>query len=78
MTNKNTRTFTPSDDALILEQPFTGIDLKTLAKKIRTSQEMLIRRANELGVSLAISDDYDGAREHAVAAINPSTRYLNG
>ena len=60
MTNKNTRTFTPSDDALILEQPFTGIDLKTLAKKIRTSQEMLIRRANELGVSLAISDDYDG------------------
>ena len=34
MTNKNTRTFTPADDALILEQPFTGIDLKMLAKKI--------------------------------------------
>ena len=61
MTNKNTRNFTPSDDALIL-QPFTGIGLKTLAKMIRTSQEMLIRRAGELGVSLAISDDYDGAR----------------
>ena len=45
MTNKNTRTFTPADDALILEQPFTGIDLKMLAKKIRISQEMLIRRA---------------------------------
>ena len=62
MTNKNTRNFTSSDDALILQQPFTGIDLKALAKKIRTSQEMLIRRANELGVSLAVSDDYDGAR----------------
>ena len=62
MTNKNTRTFTPADDALILEQPFTGIGLKTLARRIRTSQEMIIRRAGELGVSLAISDDYDGAR----------------
>ena len=61
MTNKNTRNFTPSDDALILQQPFTGIGLKTLAKMIRTSQEMLIRRADELGVSLAISDDYDEA-----------------
>ena len=60
MTNKNTRNFTSSDDALILQQPFTGIGLKTLAKRIRTSQEMIIRRAGELGVSLAISDDYDG------------------
>ena len=58
MTNKNTRNFTPSDDALILQQSFTGIG----SKMIRTSQEMLIRRAGELGVSLAISDDYDGAR----------------
>jgi hypothetical protein len=63
MTNKNTRNFTPSDDALILQQPFSGIGLKTLAKMIRTSQEMLIRRAGELGVSLATNDDYDGARE---------------
>ena len=37
MTNKNTRNFTSSDDALILQQPFTGIGLKTLAKRIRTS-----------------------------------------
>ena len=43
MTNKHTRNFTPSDDALILEQPFTGIGLKTLAKRICTSQEMIIR-----------------------------------
>ncbi|MGA7406224.1 MAG: hypothetical protein WBW67_15735 [Pseudolabrys sp.] len=62
MTNKNTRNFTSSDEALILQQPFTGIGLKTLAKRIRTSQEMIICRAGELGVSLAISDDYDGAR----------------
>ncbi|MGB3656964.1 MAG: hypothetical protein WBA14_03410 [Pseudolabrys sp.] len=62
MTNKNTRNFTSSDDALILEHPFTGIGLKTLARRIRTSQEMIIRRAGELGVSLAISYDYDGAR----------------
>jgi hypothetical protein len=60
MTNKRTSDFTPSDDALILQQPVTGIDLKTLAKMIRTSQEMLIRRADELGVSL-ISDDHDEA-----------------
>jgi hypothetical protein len=37
MTNKHTRNFTPSDDALILQQPFTGIGLKTLAKMIRKS-----------------------------------------
>ena len=56
MTNKNTRNFTPSDDALILQQSFTGIG----SKMIRTSQEVLIRRADELGVSL-ISDDRDEA-----------------
>ena len=58
MTNKHTRNFTPSDDALILQQPITRVGLKTLAKMIHTSQEMLIRRARELGVSLAISDDH--------------------
>ena len=60
MTNKNTRNFRPSDDALILQQPVSGIGLKTLAKMICTTPEMLMRRANELGVSL-ISDDYDEA-----------------
>jgi hypothetical protein len=58
MTNKNTRNFTPLDDALILQQPVSGIGLKTLAKMIRTTPDMLMRRAGELGVSLAISD-YD-------------------
>ena len=62
MNNKQqTRNFTPSDDALILEQPVTRIGLKTLATMLRTSQERVMRRADELGVSLVISDDYDGA-----------------
>jgi hypothetical protein len=49
------RNFTPSDDALILEQPVTRIGLKTLATMLHTSHETLMRRADELGVSLAIS-----------------------
>ena len=62
MNNKqNTRNFTPSDDALIKEQPVTRIAVKTLATKLHTSQEKVMRRADELGVSLAISDYYEGA-----------------
>ena len=62
MSNKqHARNFTPSDDALILQQPVTRIGLKTLATMLRTSQEKVMRRADELGVSLVISDDYDGA-----------------
>ena len=63
MTNKNTRNFRPSDDALILEQPVSGIGVKTLAKIIHTTPEMLIRRAGELGVSLDTSDDHDEAAD---------------
>ena len=58
MTNKNTRTFTPADDALILQQPFTRVGLNKLATMLRTSQERVMRRADELGVSLDISGDY--------------------
>ena len=62
MNNKqHTRIFARSDDALILEQPVTRIGLKTLATMLRASQERVMRRADELGVSLAISDDHDGA-----------------
>ena len=62
MNNKQqTRNFTPSDDALIKEQPVTRIGLKTLATMLHVSQEKVMRRADELGVSLAISDDYEGA-----------------
>ena len=62
MNNKqHTKNFTRSEDALILEHSVTRIGLKTLATLLHTSQERVMRRAEELGVSLAISDDYDGA-----------------
>ena len=62
MNNKqHIRNFTRSDDALILEQPVTGVGLKILARMMHTNQERVMRRADELGVSLAISDDHDGA-----------------
>jgi len=59
VTNKNTRNFTPSDDAAIFQQPVSGIGVKSLAKMIRTTPEMLIRRAGELGVSLDTGNDHD-------------------
>ena len=77
MTNKNTRTFTPSDDALILEQPFTGINLKTLAKKFVPAKRCLYVGLTNLAFHLPSVMIMTG-HEHAVAAINPSTRYLNG
>jgi hypothetical protein len=60
-TKQHTRNFTRSDDALILEQPVTRIGVKILARMLHTSQERVMHRADELGVSLAISDDHDGA-----------------
>ena len=60
MNNKHRkRDFTPSDDTLIREQPVTGIGLKTLKTMLHVSQETLMRRADELGVTLVISDVYD-------------------
>ena len=55
------RIFTPSDDALIRQQPTTGIGLKRLAAILRTNQAALRERATELGVSLLISAEGDGA-----------------
>jgi len=55
------RNFSPSDDALIREQPVTGIGLKMLATTLRTSRDKVMRRADELGVSLAIRDEYEEA-----------------
>ncbi|HEX3340386.1 MAG TPA: hypothetical protein VHT68_14575 [Pseudolabrys sp.] len=55
----NKRTFTPSEDALILKQPVAGISLKTLQKLLRTSRETVMRRAAELGVSLDVNDEHD-------------------
>jgi hypothetical protein len=53
------RNFTPSDDALIRQQPVTGISLTLLAARLRTNRNALMHRADELGVSLAISSDPD-------------------
>jgi hypothetical protein len=37
-----------------------GVRLKILETLLRTNREALMRRADELGVSLAISNDHDG------------------
>ena len=62
MNNRHRRTnFTSSDDALIRQQPVTGIGLKRLATILHSNQETLRHRATELGVSLVIGDESDGA-----------------
>ena len=62
MNNKqHTRNFTRSDDALIRQQPISGMSLKILETFLRTNRKALMRRADELGVSLDISDDHDEA-----------------
>jgi hypothetical protein len=55
----NKRNFTPSDDVLIRQQPINGMSLKILETFLRTNRETLMRRADELGVSLVISSDHD-------------------
>jgi len=75
-----TRNFTPLDDAVILQQPVTGIGVNTLATMLRTSREMLICRAGQLGVSLDISDDHDevaDTRAFSAEMNGSSTRYWN-
>ena len=57
----NSRNFTSSDDALIRQQPVTGISLKRLATILHTNHNTLRRRATELGVSLVIGAERDGA-----------------
>ena len=55
------KNFTPLDDALIRQQPLTGIGLKRLADILRTNQETVRNRATELGVSLIFGLDREGA-----------------
>ena len=59
--NHRRKNFTPSDDVLIRQQPVTGIGVKRLAAILRTNQAALRERATELGVSLIIGDENDGA-----------------
>jgi len=65
-----------------MEQPVTRIGLNILATMLRTSQERVMRRADELGVSLVISDDYDGAidtrrRRRSDGLVDPLLERLN-
>jgi hypothetical protein len=53
------RNFTPSDDELIQQQPITGVGLKILESLLRTNREALMRWADELGISLLISNGHD-------------------
>ena len=55
------KNFTPSDDALIRQQPLTGMGLKRLADILRTNQETIRHRATELGVSLIFGLDREAA-----------------
>jgi hypothetical protein len=48
------KNFTRSDDALILHQPVSRIGIEKLATLLHTSPGRVIRRADELGVSLAL------------------------
>ena len=55
------KNFTRSDDALIRQQPVTGISLKRLAEILRTNHRAVRQRATELGVSLVIGPENDRA-----------------
>ena len=74
------RNFTPSDDALIMEQPVTRIGLRTLATMLRTSTETLMRRAANSAFRWPSAIIMTGlrTRERSVAAMDSSTHYWNG
>ena len=55
------KNFTLVEDALIRQQPVTGTGLRRLALILRTNQEAIRQRATELGVSLVIGAESDGA-----------------
>ena len=61
MTTIEKKNFTTLDDALIRQQPVTAIGLKRLAQLLRTTEEAIRNRATELGVSLVIGAESDGA-----------------
>ena len=62
--------FTPSDDALIRQQPMSGVGL-TMLETLLVHQLIGAQRErlDELGVSLDISDDHDRAVGHASAPL---------
>ncbi|MGB6589188.1 MAG: hypothetical protein WBE93_24885 [Pseudolabrys sp.] len=74
---QQTRNFTPSDDALIKEQPVTRIGLKTLATMLRASQETScvgLTNSAFRWLSVMIMRALS-THEPSVAATDSSTRY---
>jgi len=71
------KNFTPSDDALIREQPVTGIGLNLLATTLRTSRDTVMRRADQLAFrwSSAMTMTSLSTRERFVVTTDSSTRY---
>ena len=62
MSNKEFKNFTSCEDALIRQQPVKRIGIKALATMLRKSRNRVMRRAEELGVSLVpIDNDHDRA-----------------
>jgi hypothetical protein len=63
------KNFTPSDDALILGQPVSRMGIEKLATTLHTSPGRVMRRADELGVSLVprYHDEAVDTRTHPCA-----------
>jgi hypothetical protein len=59
--NHRKRNFTSAEDELIRQQPVTGIGLGRLAQILRTNQPAVRHRATELGVSLVVGAESEGA-----------------
>jgi hypothetical protein len=77
------RNFTPTDDALIRQQPVTGMGLKQLETLLHTNREALMRRAVELtfrwsSVVMIIMTSRPSTRPRSAATMDSSTRHWNG
>ena len=76
MNNQRRRTnFTPSDDALIRQQPVTGIGLKRLASILRTCAGPT---SSAFHWSSAMIMTRKSTRERSAAPIDSLTRYWKG
>jgi hypothetical protein len=64
--DRGKKNFTAMDDALIRQQPVTGIGLRRLAQLLRTNQEAVRNRATELGVSLVIGEGDEAIDTRAI------------
>ena len=77
MNNQHRRTnFTPSDDALIRQQPITGMSLQILQTFLRTNREALMRRTSSaFRYSSVMKATGLSTPEHSAAPADSSTRH---